>query len=53
MKVAVSWSGGLESSLACHKVIQEGHDVSVEQQPTRVRVRERVRARIIDRSTVK
>lgn len=27
MKVAVSWSGGLESSLACHKVIQEGHEV--------------------------
>lgn len=27
MKVAVSWSGGLESSLACHKVIKEGHDV--------------------------
>lgn len=28
MKVAVSWSGGLESSLACHKVIKEGHDVN-------------------------
>jgi diphthine-ammonia ligase len=28
MKVAVSWSGGLESSLACHKVIKEGHDVA-------------------------
>jgi diphthine-ammonia ligase len=28
MKVAVSWSGGLESSLACYKVIQEGHDVT-------------------------
>jgi diphthine-ammonia ligase len=28
MKVAISWSGGLESSLACHKVIQEGHDVA-------------------------
>ena len=28
MKVAVSWSGGLESSLACHKAIQEGHDVA-------------------------
>ncbi len=28
MKVAVSWSGGLESSLACHKVIEEGHDVA-------------------------
>jgi diphthine-ammonia ligase len=28
VKVAVSWSGGLESSLACHKVIEEGHDVA-------------------------
>jgi uncharacterized protein (TIGR00290 family) len=28
MKVAVSWSGGLESSLACHKAIAEGHDVA-------------------------
>ena len=28
MKVAISWSGGLESSLACHKVIEEGHDVA-------------------------
>jgi diphthine-ammonia ligase len=28
MKVAVSWSGGLESSLACHKVIKEGYDVA-------------------------
>lgn len=27
MKVAVSWSGGLESSLALHKAIEEGHDV--------------------------
>jgi len=27
MKVAVSWSGGLESSLSCHKIIEEGHDV--------------------------
>ncbi len=27
MRVAVSWSGGLESSLACNKVIKEGHDV--------------------------
>lgn len=27
MKVVVSWSGGLESSLACHKVIKEGHEV--------------------------
>ena len=28
MKVIVSWSGGLESSLACHKVIEEGHDIA-------------------------
>ncbi len=28
MKVAVSWSGGLESSLACYKVIKEGHEVA-------------------------
>lgn len=27
MKVAVSWSGGLESSLACHKVIEAGYDL--------------------------
>jgi uncharacterized protein (TIGR00290 family) len=27
MKVAISWSGGLESSLACHKVIENGHKV--------------------------
>jgi diphthine-ammonia ligase len=27
MKVAISWSGGIESALACHKVIEEGHDV--------------------------
>jgi uncharacterized protein (TIGR00290 family) len=27
MKVAVSWSGGMESNLALHKAIQEGHDV--------------------------
>jgi len=27
MKVAVSWSGGLESSLALHKAMEEGHDV--------------------------
>ena len=28
MKVAVSWSGGLESSLACHKAIAKGYDVA-------------------------
>jgi len=28
MKIAVSWSGGMESALACHKVIKEGHDVA-------------------------
>jgi len=28
MKVVVSWSGGLESSLACHKAIENGHDVT-------------------------
>ena len=28
MKVAVSWSGGMESCLACHKVIAQGHDVA-------------------------
>ena len=28
MKVAVSWSGGMESTLACHKVIEQGHDVA-------------------------
>ena len=28
MKVAVSWSGGMESCLACHKALQEGHDVA-------------------------
>ena len=28
MKIAVSWSGGMESALACHKVIKQGHDVS-------------------------
>jgi uncharacterized protein (TIGR00290 family) len=27
MKVAVSWSGGMESALSCHKVIKEGYDV--------------------------
>ena len=28
MKVAVSWSGGMESCLALHKVLKEGHDVA-------------------------
>ena len=28
MKVASSWSGGLESSLACHKVIEEGNELT-------------------------
>jgi len=28
MKVAVSWSGGMESALACHKVIKQRHDVA-------------------------
>jgi len=28
MKVAVSWSGGIESALACHKAIKEGYDVA-------------------------
>jgi len=28
MKVALSWSGGLESCLVCHKVLKEGHDVT-------------------------
>jgi uncharacterized protein (TIGR00290 family) len=28
MKVAVSWSGGMESALSCHKVLKEGHDVA-------------------------
>jgi diphthine-ammonia ligase len=28
MKVAVSWSGGMESTLACHKVIEQGYDVA-------------------------
>ncbi len=28
MKIAVSWSGGMESALACHKVIKQGHDVA-------------------------
>jgi diphthine-ammonia ligase len=28
MKIAVSWSGGMESALACHKTLKEGHDVA-------------------------
>ena len=28
MKIAVSWSGGMESALACHKVLKEGYDVA-------------------------
>jgi diphthine-ammonia ligase len=28
MKVAVSWSGGKDSFLACYKVLSQGHDVS-------------------------
>ena len=28
MRVAISWSGGMESALACHKVIEEGHEVA-------------------------
>ncbi len=28
MRVAVSWSGGMESSLACHKVLAQGYDVA-------------------------
>ncbi|MCW4016024.1 MAG: diphthine--ammonia ligase [Candidatus Bathyarchaeota archaeon] len=28
MKIAISWSGGIESALACHKVIQEGHNIA-------------------------
>ena len=28
MKVAVSWSGGMESTLACHKIIEQGYDVA-------------------------
>ena len=28
MKVAISWSGGRESSLACHRVMKEGHKVA-------------------------
>ena len=27
MKVAVSWSGGMESVLSCHKVLKQGYDV--------------------------
>lgn len=28
MKVAVSWSGGMESCLACHKAMAQGYDVT-------------------------
>ncbi len=28
MKIAVSWSGGMESALACHKVIKQGYNVA-------------------------
>jgi diphthine-ammonia ligase len=28
MKVAVSWSGGMESALSCHKALKQGHDVA-------------------------
>jgi diphthamide synthase (EF-2-diphthine--ammonia ligase) len=28
MKVAVSWSGGMESVLSCYKVLKEGYDVA-------------------------
>ena len=28
MKIAVSWSGGMESCLTCHKLLEEGHEVS-------------------------
>ena len=28
MKIAVSWSGGMESCLACHRVWKEGYDVA-------------------------
>ncbi|MCW3977112.1 MAG: diphthine--ammonia ligase, partial [Candidatus Bathyarchaeota archaeon] len=28
MRVAVSWSGGMESCLACHKVLAQGYDVT-------------------------
>ncbi len=28
MKIAVSWSGGMESALACNKAIEEGYDVA-------------------------
>jgi len=28
MKIAISWSGGMESALACHKVLKEGYDVA-------------------------
>jgi diphthine-ammonia ligase len=28
MKIAVSWSGGMESALSCHKAIKQGYDVA-------------------------
>jgi diphthine-ammonia ligase len=28
MNIAISWSGGMESALACHKVIEQGYDVA-------------------------
>lgn len=28
MKIAVSWSGGMESCLACHRLLKEGYDVA-------------------------
>ena len=28
MKIAISWSGGIESALACHRAIKEGHEVA-------------------------
>jgi diphthine-ammonia ligase len=28
MKVAISWSGGMESTLACHRLLKQGYDVA-------------------------
>ena len=28
MKIAISWSGGMESALVCHKIIKQGYDVA-------------------------
>jgi diphthamide synthase (EF-2-diphthine--ammonia ligase) len=28
MKLVAAWSGGKDSCFACHKAIQEGHDVA-------------------------